>query len=135
VESVEQQRRDMIVACYSNPNWDGKENAEKRNEYLKDLNQHFNNAITSIYYPDEQKVQVIDWSDPFFAAHRREMLRTKELFERATGKTLGDVIEDEKQQDDSGVDQQSNGRSNGRARRGEDYDQFESPDDQIPRNT
>jgi hypothetical protein len=132
VQSMEDQRRDMIAACYANPNWDGKDNAQKREDYLKDINRHFNDAITAIYYPEGQREQEIDWSNPFFAAHRREMLRTKELFEEATGKTLGDVIEDEKQ-DDSGVDQQGNGRANGRAR-GKDYDQMPDPDE-IPRNT
>ena len=133
VASMEEQRRDMIAACYANPNWDGKDNAEKRNDYLKDLNRHFNEAITAIYYPDRPREQRIDWSNPFFAAHRREMLRTKKLFEEATGKTLGDVIEDERLSSDSGIDQQTNGRVNGRVR-GEDYDQMPDPDE-IPRNT
>jgi hypothetical protein len=130
VESIEAQRRDMIAACYANPNWDGKDNADKRNEYLKDINRHFNDAITAIYYPEGQKAQEVDWSNPFFAAHRREMLRTKEMFEQATGKSLGEVLEDEK-----GLDQlqQQNGSSNGHAR-GQDYDQMPDPD-KIPRNT
>jgi hypothetical protein len=129
VESVERQRSDMIAACYSNPNWDGKDNSQKREDYLRDLNRHFNDAITSIYFPGGQKAQQIDWSNPFFAAHRREMLRTKELFEQATGKTLGDVLEDEK-----GLDQlQQNGSGNGHVR-GADYDQMPDPD-KIPRNT
>jgi hypothetical protein len=120
----------MISACYSNPNWDGKDNASKREEYLRDINRHFNEAITAIYYPEEHKAQKVDWSNPFFAAHKREMLRTKKLFEQATGRTLGDVIEEE---DKSGVDQVQNGSTNGHAR-GRDYDQI--PDeDKIPRNT
>jgi hypothetical protein len=128
VEAIERQRSDMIAACYSNPNWDGKDNAQKRNDYLRDINTHFNRAITAIYYPDGAREQEIDWSNPFFAAHKREMLRTKKLFEEATGRTLGDVIEDEAKADDSGVDQVS---SNGHRKR--DYDQMPD-DDEIPRN-
>jgi uncharacterized protein YnzC (UPF0291/DUF896 family) len=111
VDSIEKQRRDMIAASYSNPNWDGKENAQKRQEYLKELNRHFNNAITRLYYPDgEQAGQDVDWDNPFYAAHRREMARTKELFEWAQdGKTAGEILElaeeRKKRRGDSEIDQ------------------------------
>ena len=116
VQSIEQQRRDMIAACYANPNWDGKENSEKRNEYIKSLNEHFNNAITSIYNPQREVEQDVDWSNPFYAAHKREIERTKEAFRLALqdqGKTAGDLLADE---------QASNGRT--------DLEDL----DQIPRN-
>jgi len=119
----------MISACYSNPNWDGKDNAEKRNEYLRELNRHFNSAITAIYYPEGPKAQEIDWSNPFFAAHKREIARTKRLFAEAQGKTMQDVIDDEKAKEDQfAVDQSDNGSGNGQVRK-RDYDQ------EIPRNT
>jgi hypothetical protein len=118
VESIEAQRRDMIAACYANPNWDGKENADKRSEYLKDINRHFNAAITAIYHPDGPREQDVDWSNPFFAAHKREIARTKEIFTEMQGRTVGDVIDDE---------DKSSG--NGRAR----LQELEL--DQIPRNT
>lgn len=120
----------MVAACYSNPNWDGKDNADKRTDFLKQVNDHFNQAITAIYYPDGPREAVVDWDNPFYAAHRREMLRTKELFERATGKTLGDVIEED-EKEDTGVDQR--GKTNGRLRE-RDYDQIPDDDDGIPRN-
>ena len=104
----------MVAACYANPNWDGKDNADKREEYLRKLNEHFNQAITSVYHPEGVKEPDIDWDNPFFAAHKREMARTKKLFAealRAEGKTAGDLLE---------AEQSSNGR-------GEDLDQ-------IPRN-
>ena len=70
----------MIAACYANPNWDGKDNASKREEYLKKLNEHFNQAITAIHYPDGPREADVDWDNPFFAAHKREIARTKALF-------------------------------------------------------
>lgn len=99
MEAIEQQRRDMVAASYSNPNWDGKDNASKREEYLRELNRHFNDAITAIYYPKERE-QEVDWNNPFFAAHRREMERTKERFSEILGhdigdKTAGEVLEAE----------------------------------------
>jgi hypothetical protein len=78
VESIEQQRRDMIAACYSNPNWDGKDNADKRKQYLDDITRHFNQAITSIYHPDGPREVEVDWDNPFYAAHKREIAKTQE---------------------------------------------------------
>jgi hypothetical protein len=118
----------MISACYSNPNWDGKANADKRTEYLRDVNRHFNNAITEIYYPKGIEVEV-DWSNPFFAAHKREIERTRQLFAEAQGKTMGELVDEEEKPppaEDEGIDQSSNGSDNGRVR---EYDQ------DIPRNT
>ena len=115
-ESIEQQRRDMIAACYANPNWDGKENSDKRSQYLKDINDHFNQAISAIYAPPEARQQDVDWDNPFYAAHRREIERTKEQFQTALDqkdKTAGDVLSEEEQQ----------ARENGRGEI-----------DQIPRN-
>jgi hypothetical protein len=134
VESVEQQRRDMISACYANPNWDGKDNAQKRNDYLRELNRHFNSAITAIYYPEGPKAQEIDWSNPFFAAHKREIAKTKRLFAEAQGKSFQDVIDEDKTEDEFAVDQSDNGRGNGSLRK-RDYDQLPDDDDKIPRNT
>ena len=88
----------MIAACYANPNWDGKDNSEKRKEYLDDLNRHFNAAITSIHYPDSSREADVDWDNPFYAAHKREIERTREAFQLALseeGKTAGEVLEAE----------------------------------------
>jgi hypothetical protein len=120
-ESIEQQRRDMIMACYSNPNWDGTDNADKRTQYLKDINAHFNQAITALYAPrDQVREQDVDWSNPFFAAHKREIERTKKLFAEVQGKTMGEVLEDE--QHSVSVDSSGNGKVDDREL------------DQIPRN-
>jgi hypothetical protein len=85
----------MIAAAYTNPNWDGKENAEKRKEYISDINRHFNAAITRIYYPQgtPEERQEIDWDNPFYAAHRREIERTKGLFTQAQGdRPIGEIL-------------------------------------------
>ena len=95
-ESIEQQRRDMIAACYANPNWDGKDNADKRTQYLKDINAHFNKAISSLYGSPRTREVDVDWDNPFFAAHKREIERTKALFnEQMQGKTAGEAVEAE----------------------------------------
>ena len=104
VESIERTRRDMIASCYSNPNWDGPDNASKREEYLKNINDHYNKAITSIHYPDRTREADVDWDNPFFAGHKREIERTKMLFSDALkkdGKTAGDLLEDEQSADSS----------------------------------
>jgi hypothetical protein len=88
----------MIAACYSNPNWDGKDNADKRKQYLEDLNEHFNKAITAIYYPDGPREADVDWDNPFFAAHKREIERTRTLLVEQfgeKGQTAGEVLEAE----------------------------------------
>lgn len=98
----------MIAAAYTNPNWDGKENAEKRSEYIRDINKHFNAAITRIYYPDGPKEQEIDWDNPFYAAHKREIERTRELINgQLQGRTAGEVLEleDERAKRREGYDQ------------------------------
>ena len=119
VASIEQQRRDMIAACYSNPNWDGKDNAEKRKEYLKSINDHFNQAITAIYHPGGPREVDVDWDNPFFAAHKREIARTRAMFAEAMGED--DIAAVEKLATEEAS---TNGD-----RRGEDLDQA------IPRNT
>jgi hypothetical protein len=113
--SLEAQRRDMISACYSNPNWDGKDNSEKRKEYLRELNQHFDQASRALTDPQGKQAQEsdVDWENPFFAAHKREIERTRELLQEQFGvedKTAGELM---------AAEQSSNGHG--------DFDQ-------IPRN-
>ena len=98
----------MIAACYSNPNWDTKENAEARKEYLRQLNEHFNQAIDRIHNPEGPVEADIDWRNPFYAAHKREMERTREAFALALGKrgqTAGDVLAAEERNGHGDVDQ------------------------------
>jgi hypothetical protein len=105
----------MIAACYANPNWDGKDNAEKRKEYLKLLNEHFNQAIDKIHNPDGPVEVDVDWNNPFYAAHKREIARTREAFALALGdgdSTAGEVLEAEE--------------SNGHGKL--DYDQYVPPE-------
>ena len=99
----------MIAACYSNSSWDGKDNAEKRKEYLKELNEHFNQAIERIHNPQERREVDVDWDNPFYAAHKREMERTREAFALSLGeqgKTAGEVLAAEERDNGRGdIDQ------------------------------
>jgi hypothetical protein len=87
---IENQRQAMITALYANPNWDG-ENAEKRVEQIRELNQHFNRAIELVYFPESAEPE-IDWSNPFYAAAKRGLQKTREKLGIA-GKSMGEVIE------------------------------------------
>lgn len=128
VESIENQRRDMIAAAYANPNWDGKDNAEKRKEYIKELNRHFNTAIARIYEPKPVEPE-IDWDNPFYAAHKREIERTRERLQmQIEGKTAGEILEAEEERKEeradprSEIDQITQPSDNGRQR---EFDQLE----------
>jgi hypothetical protein len=94
VQSIESQRRSMIAAMNSNPNWDSKENKENRQQYLRDLNSQFNQAINRVYAPPGEKEPEIDWENPFLAAHKREIAKTRERFAWAMeGKSAGEILE------------------------------------------
>ena len=97
----------MIAACYANPNWDGKDNADKRSQYLKDINVHFNKAISALYAPyDQVRERDVDWNNPFFAAHKREIEKTHALFQKhLDGNTAGEAVDKELE------DQRQNGRA------------------------
>ena len=98
----------MIAACYANPTRDTKENSEKRKEYLRTLNEHFNQAIDKIHNPQGPVEADIDWSNPFYVAHKREIARTREAFALALGErgqTAGDVLEAQERNGHGDVDQ------------------------------
>ena len=130
VESIEQQRRDMIAACYSNPNWDGKDNADKRKQYLDDLNRHFNEAITAVYHPHGPREQDVDWNNPFFAAHKREIARTQEALRLMQEGT--DPADEVPEVAEAKAEPEPQASSNGKGRYS-DIDQI-SDEDEIPRN-
>jgi len=90
VESIESQRTQMIASLFANPNWDG-DNADKRTEQIRTLNEHFNKAIESIYFPKGAEPD-IDWDNPFYAAAKRGLQRTREKY-GIDGKSMGEVIE------------------------------------------
>ena len=99
----------MIAACYANPNWDGKDNSEKRKEYLQQLNEHFNQALDKIHNPQGPVEADVDWDNPFYAAHKREIARTQEAFKLQLGErgqTAGDLLAAEQERNGHGeVDQ------------------------------
>lgn len=98
VQSIEAQRMQIIAALYSNPNWDD-ERAE-RSERISELNDHFNEAIELVYYPDARKEPEIDWNNPFYAAAKRGIERTREKHRMLIGdaSTMRDVVEMEEEQ-------------------------------------
>lgn len=76
-ESIERQRIHMISALYANTNWDQKD--ADREARLKDLNDHFNEAIEYVYFPERRKGPDIDWDNPFYAAAKRGLARTRAM--------------------------------------------------------
>jgi hypothetical protein len=90
VESIESQRTQMIAALFANPNWDG-DNAEKRTQQIQTLNEHFNKAIESIYFPKGVEPD-IDWDNPFYAAAKRGLEKTRQKY-GITGKSMGEVVQ------------------------------------------
>jgi hypothetical protein len=81
----------MVAALFSNPNWDAEGN--DRQARIKELNKHYNETIERIYHPERFKEIEIDWSNPFWQAHRRSMERTRERFGLANRDiTMEDVI-------------------------------------------
>jgi len=86
----------MVSALYSNPNWDAEGN--DRTARIKELNKHYNEAIERIYHPERFKEIAIDWSNPFWAAHKRSIQKTRERFGLANHDlTMLDVINAEGQ--------------------------------------
>lgn len=89
VESIERQRGQMIAALFSNPNWDQKDS--KREDQIRDLNNHFNRAIELLYYPKDKEPD-IDWNNPFYAAARRGLEKTRQKYGIDGAKTMDDVV-------------------------------------------
>lgn len=81
----------MIAALFSNPNWDDEK--ANRQERIKELNRHFNEAIELVYNPDKSKKQEIDWNNPFWQGHKRSMARTREMLGLPPDSTMLEVIE------------------------------------------
>lgn len=98
----------MIAACYSNPNWDNADNKEARKQYLEDVNRHFNQVINRLYAPQGKPEPDVDWDNPFYAAHKREIAKTRERFQWALdGKSAGEILEleEERKKRREGYDQ------------------------------
>ena len=81
----------MISALFANSNWDG-DNSQARADHIKELNQHFNNAIELVYYPRGREDD-IDWSLPWYAAAKRGLEKTRLKYGIQDGDTIGEVIE------------------------------------------
>lgn len=80
----------MTAALFSNPNWDDEKN--DRGAKLRELNEHFNGAIEAIYNPKPKKQ--IDWSNPFYAAAKRGLEKTRQKYAWAIEeKVMEDVID------------------------------------------
>jgi hypothetical protein len=97
-EAIERQRQDMITALFANPNWDG-ENSQLRADHIQELNRHFNDAIELVYYP-EGTGDDIDWNNPFYAAAKRGLQKTRLKYGiQQAGESIGEVIEMSTKQD------------------------------------
>lgn len=96
VESIEEQRNAMTAALFANPNWDDSKN--DREGRLKELNENYDQAITAIYFPDKKDGDEIDWDNPFYAAAKRGLERTRQQLGLEEGKQMRDVVEMDEEQ-------------------------------------
>lgn len=90
-ESIEVQRTTMIAALFSNPTWDDEKN--DRTTRIQELNRQFNEAIELVYNPRPK--HDVDWNNPFYAAAKRGLQKTREKYAWAIdgkGKTLEEVV-------------------------------------------
>jgi hypothetical protein len=82
----------MIAALFSNPNWDGEES--NRSSHITSLNEHFNRAIELIYHPEGIEPD-IDWkNNPFWAAAKRGLEKTRTKY-GIDDKPMGEVVEND----------------------------------------
>lgn len=95
VESIEFQRVQMISALFANTNWDDEKN--DRVSRITELNENFDNAIELIYYPEGRKEDEIDWDNPFYAAAKRGLQKTRERYGLDGDKSMEEVVEHEEQ--------------------------------------
>lgn len=91
VAAIEQQRIHMTAALFANPNWDG-ENSEKRTQQIQAWTEHFNRAVELVYYPEDREPE-IDWDNPFYAAAKRGLERTRLKYGLGGDQPMGEVIE------------------------------------------
>lgn len=99
---LESQRDQLIASLYANSNFGGEEGSEARAESIRELEKHFNKAITLVYYPNAYKQQEIDWKNPFWKAAKRSQERMAKLMEQLSGdqqaQTMQQVAEMSKEQ-------------------------------------
>lgn len=95
----------MIAALYSNPNWD--EEKADREARIQELNQNFNEAIELVYYPEKREKE-IDWSNPFYAAAKRGLEKTREKYGMDDPeRKMGELVQVEIDKDQSEARQKS----------------------------
>lgn len=82
----------MTAALFSNPTWDSEGN--DRQARIRELNDQFNEAIELVYDPHAHDND-IDWNNPFYAAAKRGLERTREKYAWAIDgeQPIGDIIE------------------------------------------
>jgi hypothetical protein len=87
----------MINALFSNPNWDNPDN--DRSGRISELNNNFDDAIALVRDPSRKKEKDIDWNDPWWAAAKRGMEKTRIAYGLdPEGKTSLEVIEHDEAQ-------------------------------------
>ena len=87
----------MINALFSNPNWDDEKN--DREARIKDLNDNFDNAIDLVRNPKRKEEKEINWDDPWWAAAKRGMERTRIAYGLdPEGRTAQELVEHDEEQ-------------------------------------
>lgn len=73
IDELTQRKIAMVGALYSNPNYDGKENHDKRDQIIQRIEENFNDTVKKLYNKayqvEEEKDELKD--NPFFAASER----------------------------------------------------------------
>jgi DNA polymerase III delta prime subunit len=91
IQAIELQRSNMIAAVFTNPTWDDPKN--DRQAYLEELHNNFNRAIEILSYGDKREPE-IDWDNPFYAAARRNLEKTRQKISvKLEGKPMKDHID------------------------------------------
>jgi hypothetical protein len=91
IQVIENQRSQMIAAVFTNPTWDDPKN--DRQSYLQTLNENFNRAIEILSYGDKREPE-IDWDNPFYAAARRNLEKTRQKLSWAVdGKQMKEHVD------------------------------------------
>lgn len=84
-DGVEQQKRDMIAAIYSNSNYD----TDSIRKAVESLEKHYKDAIEMIYPKPgalkRRQGQEPDWDNPFWAGAARSYEKQRAAMERLRG--------------------------------------------------
>lgn len=84
----------MINSIFSNPTWDDPKN--NKEERIKEINDNFDKAIDLVRNPSKYKEKEINWNDPWWAAAKRGLNKTRVAYGLdPEGRTMQNIINHE----------------------------------------